>query len=216
MTGQDRRPFGVFLSLGSWLLLIILNVIFAPSPLVLQVVHQAILITIGLFCVRPELLAYPGPKLIKRGVLYGIGLYALNTALAALTVWLLMRIVDADTIVDLANEERAALEPFLSENGFLSMFTSVLTLVVGAPLSEELFFRGLILDKLRERQSTASALIITALIFAVVHFYLIQFAPVLAAGIVLGVIFIRTENLLVPIIAHAVSNGLALIAWYLL
>jgi membrane protease YdiL (CAAX protease family) len=127
-----------------------------------------------------------------------------------------MRIVDADTIVDLANEERAALEPFLSENGFLSMFTSVLTLVVGAPLSEELFFRGLILDKLRERQSTASALIITALIFAVVHFYLIQFAPVLAAGIVLGVIFIRTENLLVPIIAHAVSNGLALIAWYLL
>ena len=94
---------------------------------------------------------------------------------------------------------------------------------IGAPLAEELFFRGLTqrsLLKLRAdganvvvrflaRTNPWSAVVLTAAFFAATHFQLLQFAGLFAFGLVLGVLAWRTGRLGPSIWAHLTFNVLA-------
>lgn len=85
----------------------------------------------------------------------------------------------------------------------------VLVLVVGAPVVEELFFRGLLLKALRERIGPAGAVLASAGLFGLAHFEPRQL-PVLALfGVVLGLLALRTGRLGASICAHAAFNALA-------
>ena len=73
--------------------------------------------------------------------------------------------------------------------------------------SEELIFRGYILNKLIEVMSKYWALVISAFIFAFLHifnpnFSIISFLNIFLAGILLGLLFIRSKSLWAPIIQH--------------
>lgn len=88
----------------------------------------------------------------------------------------------------------------------------VLVLVVGAPVVEELFFRGLLLSALRARIGSVGAVLISAVLFGLAHFEPLQF-PVLALfGVLLGVLALRTGRLGPNICAHAAFNALAVYA----
>ena len=76
-------------------------------------------------------------------------------------------------------------------------------MVIGAPVSEEIVFRGGLLQGLAQVTSARVANFITALIFALVHYYVIQFLPVFFSGLYLGWIYLKRENLVEPIAAHA-------------
>jgi uncharacterized protein len=94
---------------------------------------------------------------------------------------------------------------------------------IGAPLAEELFFRGLTqrsLLKLRDDNPNAllrfmartnpwSAVVVTAAFFAATHFQLLQFAGLFAFGLVLGALAWRTGRLGPSIWAHLTFNVLA-------
>lgn len=219
MLRQDRRQLGVLLGLGGWVLLLLLTRILSPSlvtRLILLSVQQAMFIGIGLYCIRTEILSFPGFKMLAKGILYGVGLYVVNALLGALTLQIATRLLGSEIALRLLAAERAAIGPFLDGGNTLFTLGMGFMLIVGAPLSEELFFRGLILDSLKERIGAGTAVFLAALLFAGLHFYFIQFMPVLAAGVLLGLMFIRTENLFLPVVAHAVTNALALAAWFAL
>ena len=91
-------------------------------------------------------------------------------------------------------------------------YGAVILLLIGAPLGEELFFRGLLVDLLRDRVGTIRAVFLGALLFALLHFYILQFVPVLISGVILGLLFVRSKNIFFPVIAHATVNTLALAA----
>jgi len=85
----------------------------------------------------------------------------------------------------------------------------VLVVVVGAPVVEELFFRGLLLRSLQARIGSVGAVIVSGLLFGLAHFEPLQL-PVLALfGVVLGVLALRTGRLGPGICAHAAFNSLA-------
>ena len=85
----------------------------------------------------------------------------------------------------------------------------VLVVVIGAPVVEELFFRGLLLRALQARFGSAPAVVVSGLLFGLAHFEPLQL-PVLAGfGIVLGVVALRTGRLGPGICAHAAFNALA-------
>jgi CAAX prenyl protease-like protein len=92
-----------------------------------------------------------------------------------------------------------------------------LSLVV--PVMEELFWRSFLLRWLEEheflrvapRSVGVRALIITTVLFALEHN---QWLAGAVAGIAYGLLYIRTGNLWVPIVAHALTNG-ALGVWIL-
>jgi membrane protease YdiL (CAAX protease family) len=83
---------------------------------------------------------------------------------------------------------------------------TAIVLVVVAPLTEELLFRGLILRGFLLRYGTIPAVLLSALLFALVHANPYQFASALAMGIFLAWLFVKTRSLWPCIIAHALAN----------
>jgi len=85
---------------------------------------------------------------------------------------------------------------------------------VGAPIAEEIFFRGLTQRSLlKQRRLTRAnpwaAIVVTAAFFGVAHFEPLQFPPLFAFGLVLGILAWRTERLGPGIWAHLTFNALA-------
>ena len=86
--------------------------------------------------------------------------------------------------------------------GYSFLAVSVL---IFAPIMEELFFRGIILQKLAIKQNTVRGLIFSALLFTVVHFRS-DVISLFAAGIILALLYLKTKQIIVPIICHFVYN----------
>ncbi len=79
------------------------------------------------------------------------------------------------------------------------------TTVVCAPIFEELFFRKFIIDRL-VKYGEVTALMVSGLMFGLFHGNLSQFPYAFALGAFFGFIYIRTGQIMYPIILHAVIN----------
>ena len=90
--------------------------------------------------------------------------------------------------------------------------SSFFLLVVVAPVTEELLFRGLILRGFLRNYSKRSAILLSALLFAVMHTNPWQFISAFVAGVLLAWLLIETGSLLPCLFAHAVANGTAWLA----
>ena len=90
----------------------------------------------------------------------------------------------------------------------------VLVVVVGAPIVEELVYRGFIHGSLRGRFSDGVALVAAAVWFTLIHFTPVEFPGLFAFAIVLGLCFQGTGRLGMAIAAHMAFNatGLLLVA----
>jgi membrane protease YdiL (CAAX protease family) len=84
---------------------------------------------------------------------------------------------------------------------------SLATIVVIAPVVEEMLFRGVILGGFADRYRPATAVLTTALVFGIVHLNPYQFVSALILGVVLGWVFLKTRSLWPCIFAHALFNG---------
>ena len=83
------------------------------------------------------------------------------------------------------------------------------------PISEELLFRGYILDSINRIHGKWPAILLSSLLFGLVHFdpYIIGMATI--GGVIYGWIRIRAGSLIPGIVAHAMWNTMALIVTYL-
>jgi membrane protease YdiL (CAAX protease family) len=90
----------------------------------------------------------------------------------------------------------------------------VLIVAVGAPLVEEIVYRGLIQQALQSRLNEVVAVVAAAAFFALVHLQAIEFPGLFLFGLVLGTCFMRTGRLGMGIFAHVGFNavGLMLVA----
>jgi membrane protease YdiL (CAAX protease family) len=93
-----------------------------------------------------------------------------------------------------------------------SVVVLVLFLAVGAPLVEELFFRGLLLRALLGRTPVPVAIVVSALLFGLAHFEAVQFAGLAAFGVILALLAWRTGRLTPGIGAHAAFNMAAVLS----
>ncbi len=98
-------------------------------------------------------------------------------------------------------------EELSNEGPMLAVVAFALCVAIGAPIAEEIAFRGMAYNALAKRGLNAAWVIaITAVAFSLFHLEP-QRAPILlASGLVLGVLRWRTRSLGAPIVAHAVNN----------
>lgn len=95
-------------------------------------------------------------------------------------------------------------------NGVTGWTIVVLITVVGAPIVEELFFRGLIQGALTRRIGATPAIFVTALVFAFIHIVDEGFlAPLLLfpMALILGFLKERSGRLAPGMVAHATFNA---------
>ena len=79
--------------------------------------------------------------------------------------------------------------------------------VVVAPLAEEFIFRGYLYAAAKKYTGPFAALVVTSLLFAVVHGHAFSIPALFTLAVCLGLAYERTGSLLVPMIMHAVFNA---------
>jgi hypothetical protein len=83
----------------------------------------------------------------------------------------------------------------------------ILVVAVGAPVVEELFYRGLLLRSLERRLGPAPALWVSAILFGLSHFQLLQLPALVMFGLVAGWLAQRRGRLGPAIWAHVAFNA---------
>ena len=86
-----------------------------------------------------------------------------------------------------------------------------LQVAVIAPLWEELIFRGFILKRALRQWSSVVAVLMTAVLFGVLHMSIVQGISAAAAGIVLCAFYVRRKSVGLNILAHSVYNGMVFV-----
>lgn len=89
-----------------------------------------------------------------------------------------------------------------------------ISIVLVAPFFEEILFRGVILKELAKRYSISKAIIVSSLLFALIHMNPHQGVLAFFSGIVLGVIYYKTKSLVLSIFAHSLNNLFSVIVEY--
>ena len=96
---------------------------------------------------------------------------------------------------------------FISKVSFV-LAGGYLSKLIIAPISEELLFRGIFLNKLRRIVPLSFAVLISSILFGAVHSYGSMISAVVFA-FCMGILYLKSENILVPIFAHFLNNLLA-------
>jgi hypothetical protein len=94
-----------------------------------------------------------------------------------------------------------------NQNGIFSF----VAIVIVAPILEELIFRGIILNGLLRKYSPAKSIIISSILFGIVHLNPWQFIGALIIGLFSGWIYYKTRKLTLAIMIHFVNNLIAFI-----
>jgi membrane protease YdiL (CAAX protease family) len=110
--------------------------------------------------------------------------------------------------LNLQPEEQQTVQVLRIASSWTDRTALALITILLAPLGEELLFRGILYPSIKQLGYPRLALWGSAFLFAAVHFNAVIFLPLLVLALVLTVLYERTNNLLSPIAAHALFNGL--------
>ena len=91
-----------------------------------------------------------------------------------------------------------------------SPIVSLIDFCIFAPILEEFLMRGFILNGLSVNYGIIVALLISSILFALLHFNIAQIFPSFICGIILGLIYLYTGSILSCIFAHMGYNDTAL------
>jgi len=101
-----------------------------------------------------------------------------------------------------------------SSSGLMSQviqyFLLMIVLVVVAPITEEFIFRGVFMHRWAVKWGAFWSVILSSLLFGAIHADIFWFSRAVGS-VFMALFYIQTKNLLVPIILHAINNGLAFI-----
>ena len=115
------------------------------------------------------------------------------------------------------SEDNAAriTEALLNMHSTGDMLYNLLIIAILPALGEELLFRGILQRLFGELfRNMHWAILITAIIFSAIHMQFYGFLPRMMLGLLFGYLLYWTGSLWVPIIAHLINNGAAVVfAW---
>lgn len=145
----------------------------------------------------------------------GFGTYFLGYIVIATVVGMLV------PSLDFSQEQEIGFE---NSRTSLELCMTFISLVVLPPLAEEIVFRGLIFTSLRKRYSFIVTAIVTSVLFAIPHLQFGSDAPLLwvaaldtlVLSLVLCYVREKTGSLWPSILIHALKNGVAFTALFLL
>jgi membrane protease YdiL (CAAX protease family) len=90
------------------------------------------------------------------------------------------------------------------------------TAAIAAPIFEEILFRGFLLPSLTRYMSVWAAIALSSFIFAVAHLSLSEVLPLTTLGMVLGIVYTRSRNLLSSMLLHSLWNSGTLLSLFVL
>jgi membrane protease YdiL (CAAX protease family) len=133
-------------------------------------------------------------------VLTTLSLVAVNQVAHSVMIFLAMRLGHTFHWTDMA------IESVILGSWGTTLLVS-LTAVVGAPLFEEIGFRGILFPTLNRKLGTISAALLSSAIFGAIHLYsILGLLSVTISGFFYALAYARTKSLLPAMAAHAIGN----------
>lgn len=137
-------------------------------------------------------------------ILAGIGAYA-----AALPIVLLAAIAAERLSRYVHAPDNPIVPMFIESESWLAKLALFVLAAVAAPFFEELFFRGVLFNSLHAKWGVVAGVIVSAVLFGLVHPLPIGLLPILVLGAVFAVVFHERGSLLPCMVAHACNNAVA-------
>ena len=127
-------------------------------------------------------------------------------------------------IVSLVNQQlwqgQGGSNPLLSlaleSNDSVALAIFFFTAAIAAPLFEEFMFRGFLLPSLTRYLPVSAAIVVSSFFFAVAHLSLSELLPLTVLGIILGIVYTRSRNLLASMLLHGLWNSGTLLSLFVL
>ena len=119
-------------------------------------------------------------------------------------------------VINIEIEPQDILNELKNLNKPLHLILFIFTSVIVAPLYEELIFRGIIFPKLLENFSFNKSMLISSLIFAVLHLHVPALLPLFILSIVLCYLYVVTGTLWCCISLHALFNAVTVTIYLLI
>jgi membrane protease YdiL (CAAX protease family) len=142
--------------------------------------------------------------------LVGIPIGVLSQLVLVPLVYVPLRAGWPDTFTDDRLEETA--RDLVDRADGAAVVVLVFVIVFGAPIVEELVYRGLLQGSFVARISELPALLASASWFAIIHFRPIEYPGLFVAGLVFGMCALATGRLGMSIVTHAAFNATGLLA----
>ena len=148
--------------------------------------------------------------LLKEKVLQPLNLVGIGLGTIGFGQFLTNLIMEAFSGTQALNSAMKLLENVFNPRGVLDGIIIALVVVIGAPLVEELLFRGVLFEEIKRLCTVRTTIFLTALIFACYHFNIIQSPNTFFMGLILAYVYHRTKSIKASIIVHATNNILAM------
>lgn len=92
-----------------------------------------------------------------------------------------------------------------------NIWLELVGLALITPILEEMLHRGVVYKRLRNMTGMWMSVFVSALIFAGLHFNLMQFSYAFLLGIVFALFMEKTDRLIYPVLGHIIANTIAVI-----
>jgi membrane protease YdiL (CAAX protease family) len=178
---------------------------FLGGIVILVATQTGLLLVSWLLVHRPRALAalpsFPGRDpggALRAGFGWGLLAWLGSTIVLVAVGWVLEQ-VGRPAEPEVAERAIAMLEPW----------AVVISIVILAPIAEEVFFRGVVFNAWLREGGRRWAYIGSAALFAAIHLSLLSFLPIFLLGLALAWVYERKGNLLAPIAMHATVNGIS-------
>lgn len=111
-----------------------------------------------------------------------------------------------EELLDLPDSLNGTLEPLMGN--LLGLFC----MTVAGPITEELVFRRAILGSMLEsKMKPEIAVLISAILFALIHFNWAQAPAAIIIGVIFGWLYVRTGSIVPSIVCHIINNSLCVV-----
>ena len=106
-------------------------------------------------------------------------------------------------------------EKLLNVHNVQGLFLNIFLIALIPALGEELFFRGVLQEVIKDWKGVKMAIWISAIIFSTIHLQFYGFLPRMLMGAFFGYLLYWSGNIWLPIAAHFLNNMIAIIFYYL-
>jgi Predicted metal-dependent membrane protease len=151
----------------------------------------------GVLTLNRSFFSIPSSSYLIPTIVIGISLFYIDEYLA----FYLLRIFPSELVV-------------MEASGRMNILLHLFSVLLVAPVFEEIVFRGVFFKTLMSRYKFSVAATITSLLFAIIHFEPVAM-PFLFMGAVLYCwVYMKTGSILLPITLHIINNALTAILVY--
>ncbi|BBE31917.1 CAAX amino protease [Tepiditoga spiralis] len=102
-------------------------------------------------------------------------------------------------------------EPNILNSGLLNLIYTIAQSLIISPILEEFIFRGIMINRFSLKWNVKKAVIISSIIFGLIHVNKINIITATIYGLIIGIVYVNTKSLKLPMLIHFFVNFITLI-----